>query len=105
MNTSPAVALSLDRSRMVGTHSSSKSVTSKGTSFKSAKKLDGVGSRTDDNRRFLYALAAGWTIAGFLLWLTFWQALVLKGISLGLVLFFNESRVQTNHAHPLYAAA
>jgi uncharacterized membrane protein len=41
----------------------------------------------DDNHRFLYALAAGWTISGFLLWVTVWHTVVLKGMALGLVVF------------------
>ena len=42
----------------------------------------------DDNRRFLYALGVGWAVSGLLLWLAFLHTRVLKGITLGLVLFF-----------------
>lgn len=40
----------------------------------------------DDDRQFLYALAAGAAISGLLFWLTFWHGRILLAIVWGLVL-------------------
>jgi len=38
----------------------------------------------EDDRRFLYALAAGTAISGLLFWLAFWHGRILLGIAWGL---------------------
>ena len=42
----------------------------------------------DDNRQFLYALAAGTAISGLLFWLAFWHGRILLAIAWGLTVFF-----------------
>jgi hypothetical protein len=42
----------------------------------------------DDDRQFLYALAAGAVITGLLFWLAFWHGRILLAIVWGLTLFF-----------------
>ena len=40
----------------------------------------------DDNRHFLFALAAGGAISGLLFWLAFWHGRILLAIACGLTL-------------------